>query len=58
VRLSSIPVLVVSAHPAGADQQTYRNVIGCLKAPYEAEELLAVVNASFTPPGHAGPQPS
>ena len=59
VRLSTIPVLVVSAHAAPSDQATYRNVIGYLRPPYQAEELLTLVNASCSEPaGQAEPSPS
>lgn len=56
VRLSTIPVLVVSAHAAPSHQETYRNVIGYLRPPYQAEELLTLVNARCSQPaGHAEP---
>jgi CheY-like chemotaxis protein len=58
VRLSTIPVLVVSGHAAPSDQETYRNVVGYLRPPYQADELLALVNASCSQPAdHAGPGP-
>ena len=56
VRLSTIPVLVVSANAARSDQETYRNVIGYLRSPYQVEELLTLVNASYSSPtGKVGP---
>jgi len=58
VRLSTIPVLVVSAHAAPTDQTNYRNVVGYLRPPYQAEELLALVNAGCSEPaGQAEPSP-
>jgi CheY-like chemotaxis protein len=48
-RLSTIPVVVVSAHPELPRQSAHRNVVGCLKVPYRIDELLALVNGCCTP---------
>ena len=48
-RLSTIPVVVVSAHPQLPSQGMHKNVVGCLKVPYRIEELLALVNDCCTP---------
>jgi CheY-like chemotaxis protein len=59
VRLSTLPVLVVSGHVAPTDQDTYHNVIGYLRPPYRAEELLSLVESNYSQPaGHAGPRPT
>jgi CheY-like chemotaxis protein len=42
VRLSATPVLVVSAHQPPS-QETHTAVVGCLKVPYSADQLLAAV---------------
>ena len=47
-RLSTIPVVVVSAHPQLPNQGMHKNVVGCLKVPYQIEELLALVNDCCT----------
>lgn len=50
VRLSAIPVLVVSGHASGLDRSVYGNVVGCLQPPYELDRLLEMVNACISPP--------
>jgi DNA-binding response OmpR family regulator len=49
VRLSTMPVLVVSAHPTLPKQSTYKTIVGCLKVPYRMEELLALVDSCCEP---------
>jgi CheY-like chemotaxis protein len=49
VRLSTIPVVVVSAHPALPNQGMHKSIVGCLKVPYQTDELLGLVNGCCTP---------
>jgi CheY-like chemotaxis protein len=49
VRLSHIPVLIVSAHPPRLDQVTHPAIVGCLNPPYELEQLLSMVNTYTAP---------
>jgi CheY-like chemotaxis protein len=49
VRLSTIPVAVVSAHPALPNQSAHKSVVGCLQVPYRTDELLALVKGCCTP---------
>jgi CheY-like chemotaxis protein len=48
-RLSTIPVIVVSAHPTLPSQGAHKSVVGCLKVPYRTNELLALINDHCTP---------
>ena len=49
VRLSTIPVLVVSAHAKLPDQRTHPGIVGCLKVPYRMADLLALVESCCRP---------
>ena len=55
VLLAHIPVLVVSAHTQRLEAAARKRLVGCLQAPYDVSELLALVNASMTPPGGGKP---
>jgi len=50
IRLSNIPVLVVSAHAGQLPPSEQSQVVGCLQQPYRANELLGLVNACLAPP--------
>lgn len=48
VKLSTIPVIVVTAAPdPQLERITHRAVLGCLRAPYELETLVAMVDGCF-----------
>jgi CheY-like chemotaxis protein len=42
--LTSIPVLIVSGHPAHLDQVTHQAIVGSLHPPYSVDELVDLVN--------------
>ena len=50
VLLASIPVLVVSAHAGQLKPSAQNHILGCLQQPYDANELLGLVNACLAPP--------
>jgi CheY-like chemotaxis protein len=49
IRLSAIPVLVVSGHQSLPSRETHPAIAACLKVPYRADELLALVNDCCKP---------
>ena len=57
-RLASIPVVVLSAHPKAEEQAARMGAIGCLKKPFEIEDLLEEVRRSSRRPVAAVLTPS
>lgn len=55
VRLSTIPVLVVSSQAQTVDTDTHSAIVGRFQAPYRLSELLKVVNGCMTAPVAPGP---
>jgi CheY-like chemotaxis protein len=49
VGLSSIPVLVVTAHEGQPDEVTHKSIFGWLHAPYALERLLGLVDECINP---------
>jgi CheY-like chemotaxis protein len=47
-RLAGIPVVVVSAHPKAEEHAARMGAVGCLRKPFDVEDLLAVVRRSRT----------
>jgi CheY-like chemotaxis protein len=45
VRLAAVPVLIVSAHAGRLDESEQKRMVGCLRTPYDPNELLAIVEA-------------
>jgi len=45
VRLSAIPVLVISAFASTLDSDTYRSLVGRLEVPYQLPQLRAMVQS-------------
>ena len=43
--LSSLPVIIVTAHEPRLEQLQHPNIFGFIRAPYQAEELLDMVDA-------------
>jgi CheY-like chemotaxis protein len=48
-RLAAILVVVVSAHPAAEEQAARMGAIGCIKKPFDVDDLLAAVRRSSLP---------
>ena len=48
VRLSAIPVLVVSAFASTLESDTYRSLVGRLEVPYQLPQLRAMVQSVAT----------
>jgi CheY-like chemotaxis protein len=49
VRLSSIPVLVISAFASTLESDAYRSLVGQLEVPYKLPQLRAMVQAVASP---------
>jgi CheY-like chemotaxis protein len=47
-RLAAIPVVVVSAHQKAEEQAARMGAIGCLKKPFDVEDLLVAVRRGGT----------
>lgn len=45
VGLSTIPVIIVTAHEPRLDQTSFAGVLACIQAPYAIEDLVAKVDA-------------
>ena len=50
VKLSTIPVIVVTGHDPHLERVTHRAVVGCLRAPYKVEQLLELVDKCLSAP--------
>jgi CheY-like chemotaxis protein len=51
--LADIPVVILTAHPAGRAKAFELGAAGCLRKPVELGDLLAVVDGSRRPEAHA-----
>jgi CheY-like chemotaxis protein len=49
VLLANIPVLVVSAHAGKLQPSEQNRIVGCLQQPYDAKQLLELVNDNLAP---------
>ncbi len=56
--LASIPVVVVSAHASAEERAARLGAAGCVKKPFEIEDLLEQVRRSSRSPVAAAPTPS
>src|SRR6266704_1344448 len=56
--LASIPVVVVSAHASAEERAALLGAAGCVKKPFEIEDLLEQVRRSSRSPVAAAPTPS
>ena len=56
--LASIPVVVVSAHSSAEERAARLGAVGCVKKPFEIEDLLEQVRRSSRSPVAAAPTPS
>jgi len=48
VRLSSIPVIIVTGHEPQLDRTRYPSVFACIQAPYAIEELIQTVDSCLS----------
>src|SRR2546428_2502317 len=56
--LASIPVVVVSAHASAEERAARLGAVGCVRKPFEVEDLLEEVRRSSRSPVAAAPTPS